>query len=112
LLSYALEHTPKFSAGKQKLSLTANAADRYEIEAAQKCKVDLYCAGHTHGGQIALPFYGALITFSRFDKKYEAGFFHERPTWLYVNRGMGCEGTPHFRFFARPEVTMIELAQE
>ncbi len=80
-----------------------------EIEAAQKRSVDLYCAGHTHGGQIALPFYGALITFSRFDKKYEAGFFHESPTWLYVNRGMGCEGTPHFRFFSRPEVTMIEL---
>ncbi|MBL8205596.1 MAG: metallophosphoesterase family protein [Blastocatellia bacterium] len=82
-----------------------------EIEAAQTRYVDLYCAGHTHGGQIALPLYGALITFSKFDKKYEAGFFHEGPTWLYVNRGMGCEGTPHFRFFARPEVTMIELGK-
>ena len=82
-----------------------------EIEAAQKRSVDLYCAGHTHGGQIALPFYGALITFSRFDKKYEAGLFREGATSLYVNRGIGCEGTPHFRFFSRPEVTMIELSQ-
>jgi uncharacterized protein len=82
-----------------------------EIEAAQKRNVDLYCAGHTHGGQIALPFYGALITFSKFDKKYESGFFHEPPTWLYVNRGIGCEGTPHFRFFSRPEVTMIEVGK-
>ena len=80
-----------------------------EIEEAQKRRVDLYCAGHTHGGQVALPFYGALITFSKFDKKYEAGLFHEGETWMYVNRGIGCEGTPHFRFFARPEVTMIEL---
>ncbi len=82
-----------------------------EIEEAQQRNVDLYCAGHTHGGQIALPLYGALITFSKFGKKYESGLFHEGPTSLYVNRGMGCEGTPHFRFFARPEVTMIELRQ-
>ena len=80
-----------------------------ELAEAQKRRVDLYCAGHTHGGQIALPFYGALITFSKFDKKYESGLFHEGETWMYVNRGIGCEGTPHFRFFARPEVTMIEL---
>src|ERR1035438_9903105 len=32
---------------------------------------DLYLCGHSHGGQIALPFYGALMTFARFDKKYE-----------------------------------------
>lgn len=81
-----------------------------EIEAAKKYHVDLYCAGHTHGGQIALPFYGALLTFSKFGKKYEAGLFHEDETWLYVNRGIGIEGAPRFRFFARPEVTMIEIS--
>lgn len=82
-----------------------------EIAEAQQRRVDLYCAGHTHGGQIALPLYGALITFSKFGKKYESGLFHEGDTWMYVNRGVGCEGTPHFRFFARPEVTMIELSK-
>lgn len=82
-----------------------------ELAEAQKRRVDLYCAGHTHGGQIALPLYGALITFSKFGKKYESGLFHEGETWMYVNRGIGCEGTPHFRFFARPEVTMIELSR-
>jgi len=34
--------------------------------------VDLYLAGHTHGGQISLPFYGAIITFSAHGKKYES----------------------------------------
>jgi predicted MPP superfamily phosphohydrolase len=75
-------------------------------------KVDLYCAGHTHGGQIALPFYGALMTLSKFGKKYEAGLYHEKDTWLYVNRGIGMEGgrAPRVRFCARPELTVIEIS--
>ena len=80
-----------------------------EMETAKQQKVDLYCAGHTHGGQIALPFYGALVTFSRFGKKYESGLFQEDGTSLYVNRGMGIEAHPRFRFFSRPEVTIIEI---
>ena len=75
-------------------------------------KVDLYCAGHTHGGQVALPFYGALVTFSRFGKKYESGLSHYGDTLIYVNRGIGMEGgpLPHVRFCSRPEVTAIDLA--
>jgi len=74
-------------------------------------QLDLYCAGHTHGGQIAMPFYGALITYSKFDKKYESGLYKVKDTWLYVNRGIGMEGgnTPRVRFCARPELTIIEI---
>jgi predicted MPP superfamily phosphohydrolase len=39
------------------------------IAAAAALKVDLYCAGHTQGGQIALPLYGVLITFSKYGKR-------------------------------------------
>ncbi|MBV9927989.1 MAG: metallophosphoesterase family protein [Acidobacteria bacterium] len=81
------------------------------LEAAETKRVDLYCAGHTHGGQVALPFYGALVTLSKFGKKYESGLHREGQTWLYVTRGVGMEGgpAPRVRFFARPEVTVIEL---
>jgi uncharacterized protein len=81
------------------------------IAEAADLKVDLYCAGHTHGGQIALPLYGALITFSKYGKKYESGLYREGETWLYVNRGIGMEGgaAPRVRFWARPEVTVIEI---
>lgn len=74
-------------------------------------QLDLYFAGHTHGGQIAMPFYGALITYSKFDKKYESGLYKVKDTWLYVNRGIGMEGgnTPRVRFCARPELTVIEI---
>jgi uncharacterized protein len=76
--------------------------------------IDLYCAGHTHGGQVALPLYGALITLSKFGKRYEAGLYREGQTHLYVNRGIGMEGgpAPRVRFWARPEVTIIEIAPE
>lgn len=77
-------------------------------------KVDLYCAGHTHGGQVALPLYGALITLSKFGKRYESGLYRVDGTHLYVNRGIGMEGgpAPRVRFWARPEVTVIEIAPQ
>jgi len=84
------------------------------MEDAVRAHFDLYLAGHTHGGQIALPFYGALITNSRYDKKYESGVFHEGSTTLYVNRGIGFAKwpQPEARFFARPEVTVIDLVEK
>lgn len=86
-----------------------------EIEAVAARGIDLYCAGHTHGGQVALPFYGALMTLSRFGKRYEWGLYRVDRTWLYVNRGIGMEGgaaTPRVRFCARPEVTVLEIVPE
>jgi uncharacterized protein len=82
-----------------------------EIENIASSNVDLYCAGHTHGGQIALPFYGALMTLSKFDKKYEAGTFQVGKTWLNVNRGIGMEGesAPRIRFYCRPEISVIDI---
>ena len=73
--------------------------------------VDLFCAGHTHGGQVAIPGYGAILTFSKFGKQYEAGLHREGKTALYVNRGIGMEGgnAPRVRFWARPELTIIDV---
>ncbi len=73
--------------------------------------VDLYLCGHTHGGQVALPWYGALITFSKFGKKYESGLYQVGDTTLYVNRGLGMEPrpAPQVRFFARPEIAVFDI---
>jgi uncharacterized protein len=85
-----------------------------EIMAVARRKADLYCAGHIHGGQIALPFYGALVTLSRLGKRFEAGPYRVDATWLYVSRGIGMEGglMPRVRFFARPELTVIDVHPE
>jgi hypothetical protein len=73
--------------------------------------VDLYLAGHTHGGQWRLPGFGALLTSSTHWKRYEAGHYREGETHLYVSRGLGMEGfgTPRARFFCPPEVVEILL---
>lgn len=73
---------------------------------------DLYLCGHTHGGQIRLPFWGALITLSETGKRYEAGLYRvgERML-LYVSRGVGMTPiAPPIRLFCRPEVTVIRLS--
>ena len=79
--------------------------------AAAQEKVDLYLAGHTHGGQIRLPFYGAVITFSAFGKQFEMGRYQIDETTLYVSRGIGMEGLhlPRVRFLCPPEIVLIEL---
>jgi predicted MPP superfamily phosphohydrolase len=76
--------------------------------------INLYLAGHTHGGQIALPFVGAIFTASRYGTEYAAGLYklaNPGNTRLYVTRGLGFEGmnTPRIRLFARPEISVLTL---
>ena len=81
------------------------------IERLDGPEIGLYLCGHTHGGQIALPLYGALVTFSRFEKKYESGAYRVGETMLYVNRGLGLERrpAPQVRFLARPEIAVFDI---
>jgi predicted MPP superfamily phosphohydrolase len=81
------------------------------IETASQLGVDLYFAGHTHGGQVRLPIYGALITLSKFGKKYEQGLYSIGPMTAYISRGIGMEGAfaPRVRFLCPPEITVIDL---
>jgi len=80
----------------------------------QSIPVDLYLCGHTHGGQIALPFYGALITQSRHLKKYEAGLYRKDHFLIYVNRGIGMTGgrAPRLRFLAPPEIAVFDIVPQ
>jgi len=82
-----------------------------EIYLASEHDADLYLCGHTHGGQVALPFYGAIITLAKFGKRFEAGLYHVGDTAMYVSRGIGMEGglVTRLRFCARPEMTIIEV---
>ena len=68
---------------------------------------DLILAGHSHGGQIRIPFVGALKL--PYDVgKYDKGLFHTSAGPLYVNVGIGTWGLP-IRFYCRPEITVIEF---
>jgi uncharacterized protein len=69
--------------------------------------VSLVLSGHTHGGQIRLPFIGALHL-PPGGRNYVEGLFQVGSMQLYVNRGIGSVGVP-FRFDCRPEITIFTL---
>ncbi len=68
----------------------------------------LLLAGHTQGGQIRLPFVGALKTDTALGPKYAAGLFRRTGSALYVTRGIGTSRIP-FRFLSPPELTLLTL---
>lgn len=71
-------------------------------------QVDLVLAGHTHGGQIVLPWIGPAHTQTNHLRRSEAaGYLRRGNTQVYITRGIG-EGIP-LRFGASPQVTLITL---
>jgi predicted MPP superfamily phosphohydrolase len=69
--------------------------------------VSLMLSGHTHGGQVRLPFFGAM-QLPGMGKKYVEGLFSFGKMQLYVNRGIGTVGVP-FRLDCPPEITLMTL---
>lgn len=85
-------------------------------EAAADGRVDLQLSGHSHGGQIRLPFFGAVVTSSIYGKRFEMGEYHlpraeREPMTLYVSRGIGMEGgaVPRARLLCPPEIVLWTL---
>lgn len=79
------------------------------IESIKGKGIDLILAGHTHGGQVKIPFIRPFWIPTRDHGKYASGLFAIDSTYLYVNRGIG---SPRFiRFNASPEITLINLVK-
>ncbi|HXI12536.1 MAG TPA: metallophosphoesterase [Thermoanaerobaculia bacterium] len=70
-------------------------------------RIDLLLCGHTHGGQIRVPFFGALVVPSRHEARYAAGFIRVRDVLMYVSRGLGA--VPPIRILCRPEIPVFVL---
>jgi predicted MPP superfamily phosphohydrolase len=75
---------------------------------AMRAHIDLQLSGHTHGGQIRLPFIGALWNMSAIGTNYAKGLMRLHNTYLYVNRGIGTIMLP-MRFLCPPEITEIQI---
>jgi len=73
-----------------------------------KHNVDLMLSGHTHGGQVRIPFLPPIML-PPMGKEFVEGHFQLGATQLYVNRGIGAVGLP-FRFNCPPEITVLTLA--
>ena len=97
-----------------------HAPYRRVLDAMHADDVDLAIAGHTHGGQLAVPLYGALVTNCDLDTsraKGLSGWPGPRPdrtggadsTWLHVSAGLGTSPYAPVRFACRPEATLLTL---
>lgn len=98
-LSLAVVHAPYLRA------LDAFTADGYP----------LILAGHTHGGQLRVPFYGALVTNCDLDTRRASGLSaHQaegRRAYLHVSAGCGANRYTPFRFACPPEATLLTLTE-
>lgn len=81
------------------------------LEETDSRRANIILAGHTHGGQVVLPFIGAAHTHSEhLARRQASGYMVRDRTQVYVSRGIG-EGIP-LRFRARPQIALITLLAE
>jgi predicted MPP superfamily phosphohydrolase len=99
-----------------------HAPYRRVLDAMLDDDADLILAGHTHGGQLAMPFFGALVTNCDLDRRRAKGLHGwpgarpdsararaGRSTWLHVSAGLGTSPFAPVRFACRPEATLLTL---
>jgi predicted MPP superfamily phosphohydrolase len=120
LIGLNCTHDPSIDGPKLEQAVDGLSPDDYTLllyhapdlmPEAARCGIDLVLCGHTHGGQIRLPLFGALATSSIYWKRYEMGEYREGNTTMVVSRGIGMEGKgiPRMRFLCPPEIELIEL---
>lgn len=75
-------------------------------------RLDLGLAGHTHGGQVRVPWLGPIVTLSRVPRDWARGF-RQQDGWAFnVSAGIGAEhlaDLPNIRFNCPPEITLIRV---
>ncbi|MDI6706103.1 MAG: metallophosphoesterase [Bacillota bacterium] len=81
------------------------------VERITTRKIDLVLSGHTHGGQVTLFGLWAPLIPSQYGQKYRSGMIETDYTRVIVSNGVGTI-TPPVRFFARPQVNIINLKKE
>ncbi|MCW2881311.1 MAG: metallophosphoesterase [Sphaerisporangium sp.] len=92
-LRLGVMHSPEPS------NMSRFAADGYQ----------LLLAGHTHGGQLCIPFYGALVTNCGIDRARVKGLHRHESAWLHVSAGLGTSPYAPARFSCPPEATLLTL---
>jgi predicted MPP superfamily phosphohydrolase len=76
---------------------------------AVACGYPFVVAGHTHGGQVRLPFVGAIVTNSHLPRRLASGLLRLGDALVHVSPGLGTSKYAPFRFLCPPEATLLEL---
>jgi predicted MPP superfamily phosphohydrolase len=79
------------------------------LDAMAADNTQLILAGHTHGGQLRVPGYGALVTNCDLDTRRARGLSSHHNSALHISAGLGCSRYAPFRFACPPEATLITL---
>ena len=101
-LDLVLEKLPEDGAA----ILLAHEPDFADVSSATG-RFDLQLSGHSHGGQVRMPFWGPLIL-PPFSQRYSGGLYEVGDMLQYTNRGLGFVDA-RLRFLCRPEVTVFTL---
>ncbi len=91
-----------------------HAPYRRALDALAADEADLVLAGHTHGGQVCVPFVGALVTNCDLPTRYAKGLHRWTGAdggepWLHVSAGVGTSPYARIRFACPPEATLLTL---
>ncbi|TDQ42238.1 metallophosphoesterase [Aureibacillus halotolerans] len=79
---------------------------------SKNLNISLQLSGHTHGGQVQLPFFGPIVLPPLGEKYFDGMYtFPNSDMILYVNRGIGTTRLP-YRFFCRPELSVFTLERK
>jgi predicted MPP superfamily phosphohydrolase len=97
----AFENVPREDC-KIALSHNPDTADTFF-----KTRVDLMICGHTHGGQVKIPFWGTPVL-PVHNKSYISGFITTPKTRLFISKGLGWAIIP-VRFNCLPEIAILKL---
>lgn len=100
-------------ADTDKFTLLLSHCPEYYIWGVDEVKVDLIVSGHTHGGQVILPFFGGVFAPEQgFFPYYDYGVFHEENATIVISRGLGSSKQPSPRFNNPPEIVSLTLTSE
>jgi predicted MPP superfamily phosphohydrolase len=84
------------------------AHDPALFPAAAKQGIRLVLSGHTHGGQVALPFFPKLLSLGKLAHRFHLGLYRDGDSTLYVHPGLGTTGPP-IRVGVAPEIAILTL---
>ena len=102
---------PKTFAGYQKngpcLALSHTPDPYKELIGAG---ADIIFCGHTHGGQIRLPFWGPIVTRTTAPRRMVSGLHRVEDAFIHITTGLGSGKFTYLRFLCHPEVTIFTIS--